>query len=167
MAKQTVTDATSKVIEQTISIARENGNSSVEPLHLAVALFDAIGDHVCTHAPEVDINLVRRNLQQLLLKKPSQTPAPLEASLSSSLSQLLQRSTKAAKANGDALVTLDHLFIALYDDREVVGAFLEAGLTKKLAQTAVDGLRCRQQTDPLVKLEERLKEIGFWDCRNG
>jgi ATP-dependent Clp protease ATP-binding subunit ClpB len=144
MTERTVTDATSKAIEQTLAIARDNGNSTAEPLHLAVALFqgdESIGARVCTRAPEVDINLVRRNLQQLLLKKPSQTPAPLEASLSSTFSQLLQRSSKAAKANGDALVALDHLLMALYEDREVAGAFVEAGLTKKLAQTAVDDLR--------------------------
>jgi ATP-dependent Clp protease ATP-binding subunit ClpB len=145
MTERTFTDATAKAIEQALAVARDHGNSTADPLHLAVALFqgdDSIGARVCTRAPDVDINLVRRNLQQLLLKKPSQTPAPLEASLSSSFSQLLQRSTKAAKANGDALVALDHLLMALYDDlREVADALMEAGLTKKLAQLAVEDLR--------------------------
>jgi ATP-dependent Clp protease ATP-binding subunit ClpB len=144
MTERTFTDATAKAIEQALAVARDHGNSTAEPLHLAVALFqgdDSIGARVCTRAPDVDINLVRRHLQQLLLKKPSQTPAPLEASLSSSFSQLLQRSTKAAKANGDALVALDHLLMALYDDREVADALKEAGLTKKLTQLAVEDLR--------------------------
>lgn len=144
MTERTLTDATAKAIEQTLAVARDHGNSMADPLHLAVVLFqgdDSIGARVCTRAPDVDINLVRRHLQQLLLKKPSQTPAPLEASLSSTFSQLLQRSTKAAKANGDALVALDHLLMALYDDREVAEALKEAGLTKKLAQLAVTDLR--------------------------
>jgi ATP-dependent Clp protease ATP-binding subunit ClpB len=144
MTERTLTDATAKAIEQTLTVARDHGNNTADPLHLAVTLFqgdDSIGARVCTRAPDVDINLVRRNLQQLLLKKPSQTPAPLEASLSSSFSQLLQRSTKVAKANGDALVALDHLLMALYEDREVADALKEAGLTKKLAQLAVEDLR--------------------------
>ena len=143
MSDRTVTDATAKAINESLTIARDNGNSTAEPIHLAAALFqgdESIGARVCTRN-DVDANLVRRNMQKLLLKRPSQTPAPLEASPSSSLSLLLQRATKLAKANGDALVALDHLLMALYDNREAKDALVEAGLTKKIAQTAVDSLR--------------------------
>lgn len=146
-SNRTVTDATGKAINAALAIARDNGNSTAEPLHLAVALFqneDSIGARVCTRIntdPPLDVNHIRRNLQKLLLKKPSQSPAPLEALPSTSLSQLLQRSTKAAKANGDALVALDHLLMALYDDRETKDALVEAGLTRKFAQKAVEELR--------------------------
>jgi ATP-dependent Clp protease ATP-binding subunit ClpB len=146
MAERTVTDATAKVIEQALSLARDNGHSSAEPMHLALALItgdDSLGARVCskTEGHAIDVNVVRRSLQKLVLKKPSQTPAPLEAGLSNSFSQLLQRATKAAKANGDALVALDHLFVALYDDREVKGAFEDAGLTKKVTTKILEDIR--------------------------
>jgi ATP-dependent Clp protease ATP-binding subunit ClpB len=144
MTEQTITDATSKIIEATMKLARDNGHSQAEPVHLAVALFqadDGIGSRICTRSQSGDINLIRRNLQKLLLGKPSQTPAPLEASPSSALSQLLQRATKAAKSNGDTLIALDHLLMALYEDRQVKDALQQGGLTQKLAQTTVDELR--------------------------
>jgi ATP-dependent Clp protease ATP-binding subunit ClpB len=142
---RTVTDASVKAINDALTIARDNGQSAADPLHLAVALFqgdDSIGARVCLKTSDsVDVNHIRRALQKVLLRKPSQTPAPLEASPSSSFSQLLQRASKAAKANGDALVALDHLLVALYEDRETKEALQEGGLTKKSAETAVTELR--------------------------
>lgn len=142
--QQQFTDATSQALEQSINIARENGHAVVEPLHLAVALFqgdESIGSRVTTRAENVDINNIRRELQRLVLKKPSQTPAPLQASLSGSYSQLIQRATKQAKANGDALVSLDHLLLCLYDEKEIEKVLKEAGLLKRVARVAVEELR--------------------------
>lgn len=144
MTERTVTDATAKVIEQALNLARDNGHSTADPIHLALSLFtgdESVGSRVCAKAQDADVNLVRRSVQKLILKKPSQTPAPLEAGLSNFLSQLLQRATKSAKANGDALVALDHLLIALYDDGEVKAAFEVAGLTKKIANTILEEMR--------------------------
>lgn len=145
MTERTVTDATAKAIESALTLARDNGHSQADPLHLAIALFDgddSMGARVCSRAEAgPDVTLVRRNLQKLLLKKPSQTPAPLEASISNALSQLLSRAKKAALAHGDALVALDHLLMCEYDERDVSKALDESGLTKKLARAAVDDLR--------------------------
>ena len=145
MVERTLTDATAKILEASLNIARDNGHSEAEPLHLAVALFqndDSIGSRVCARTEgNLHVNTIRRNFQRLLLKKPSQTPAPIEASLSSSLSQVLQRATKQSKANGDALVALDHLLMALYDDKIIRNTLEESGLTQKDAQAAVDSIR--------------------------
>lgn len=145
MTERTVTDATAKAIEQTLNLARDNGHSQAEPLHLAVVLFqtdDSIGARVCTRVEgSLDVNVVRRNLQRLLLKRPAQSPAPLEASPSSSLSQLLHRASKQAKANGDALVALDHLLACLYDERDVNQVLQESGLTKKIATKTMEDIR--------------------------
>ena len=141
---RTVTDATANAINAALTLARDNGHSQADPLHLAAALFDSddsIGARVCTKASNVDVHLIRRNLQKAILKRPSQSPAPLEAAPSSALSVLLQRASKAAKANGDALIALDHLLMALYDEREIKASLAEAGLTKKAAQSAVEELR--------------------------
>ena len=146
MTTQTITDATSKHIERALNIARDNGNSAADPVHLAVALFendDSIGARVCARAEgsAIELSVIRRELQKLLLKRPSQRPAPLEASPSSSFSSTLQRASKAAKAHGDALISVDVLLMALFDDTECKTALQAAGLTKKIAQKAVDDLR--------------------------
>lgn len=145
MTERTITDATAKTIERALNIARDNGNSAADPIHLAAAIFendDSIGARVCTRADGVqEVTMIRRELQKLLLKRPSQQPAPLEASPSSSLSTILQRASKAAKSNGDALLSVDILLMTLFEDKECKAAFEAAGLTKKMAQKAVDDLR--------------------------
>jgi len=44
-----MTDASTKEIKQTLTIARDNGHAIAEPIHLATVLFsddDSIGSHV-------------------------------------------------------------------------------------------------------------------------
>lgn len=145
MTERTITDATAKSIERALNIARDNGSSIADPIHLAAAIFEndnGIGGRVCARADgSAEVSTVRRELQKLILKRPSQQPAPLEASPSNSLSTILQKATKTAKANGDALLSVDILLMALFEDSECKNAFQTAGLTKKTAQKAVDDLR--------------------------
>jgi len=169
MAERTITDATAKAIEQALTVARDNGHPSAEPLHLALSLFtgdESMGVRVCAHVegnPNFDVNTVRRSLQRLVLKKPSQNPAPLEASPSTSLQQLLQRATKAAKANGDSLVALDHVFMALYGDREVKAVLEEAGLNQKVVTKALEGIRGNRKVTSVSAEEtyEALSKYGI------
>ena len=146
MSERKITDAAAKAIEESLHLARDNGNSQADPLHLAMVLWKdetSLGARVCARLPSstVDHHVVRKALQRLLLQKPAQTPAPLEASPSGSYSQLMQRATKDSQANGDALVALDHLFMATFDDPPVAKAYQESGLTRKQAQEAVEILR--------------------------
>jgi len=155
MTEQTMTDATVKAFQNALHIARDNGHSLADPIHLASAIFaddDSIGARVVARADSgagdmndstnmLDVALVRRHLTRLLLKKPSQMPAPLEASPSTAFNKIIQRATANAKANGDSLVALDHVFLALYDDKTVRMALEEAGLTRKLASKTLEDMR--------------------------
>jgi ATP-dependent Clp protease ATP-binding subunit ClpB len=153
MSDRTTTDATNKAIQEALDLAKNNGHALADPIHLAVILFekdDSIGARVCSRADRgasttpipLDVHSIRRSLQRLLLKKPSQTPAPLEASPSSALSKLFQRAGNNAKANGDALIALDHIFMCLYDaDKELKEALDNNGLPKKLAQKTLEDMR--------------------------
>lgn len=167
MTDRTVTDATGKVIERALNIAKDNGHSTGDALHLAVALFesdDSIGARVCTRADgSPEVHVIRRDLQKLLLKRPSQQPAPLEASPSSSFQKLLQRASKASKANGDSLIALDHLLMALYEEKEVSDVLTSAGLTKKIAQKTVDSLRGNRKVTSASAEEqyEALEKYGI------
>lgn len=153
MSERNTTDATNKIIQEALELARDNGHALADPIHVAVKLFekdDGIGARVCFRADKsassssipLDIHSIRRSLQRLLLQKPSQTPTPLEASPSSALAKLVQRAGSIAKSNGDALVALDHIFMCLYDsDKELKEALENNGLPKKLAQKTLDDMR--------------------------
>ncbi|KAG7336920.1 chaperone ClpB [Nitzschia inconspicua] len=145
MTERSMTDKTTKAIEAALTIAKDNGSSVALPVHLSAVLFqddDSIGARVCSRAEGgPDVTVIRRNLQKLILQRPSQTPAPLEASVSSDLGKLIQRAQKAAAANGDSLVALDHLLMCLYDEKDVAKALEESGLSRKMARAAVDDLR--------------------------
>lgn len=80
---------------------------------------------------------MRQYIQNALLKKPAQTPAPLESTPSPSFALLLLRAATLSKAKGDALVTLDHLLVALLNDREAKTALVEGGLNKAKVEATV------------------------------
>ncbi|KAL7463916.1 hypothetical protein ACHAXS_004267 [Conticribra weissflogii] len=155
MTDRTMTDATTKTIEQCLNIARDNGHSLAEPIHLASALFaedDSIGSRVTAKADAaasggtslqqvIDVRQIRQAIQRAILKKPTQSPPPHEASIGSSLQKVIQRAMSAAKANGDSLVALDHLLIAVYDDKVTKEALESVGLTKKIAVKATEEIR--------------------------
>jgi len=146
MTERTLTDASTKAIQQCLDLARSNGHAMAEPLHMASVLFDgatSIGSRVCTRAEGApDIMNIRKALQSRILKRPAQQPAPLEASASNTLSQVLQQAKKLSKANDDALVALDHILLALYSDREMNEVLSkESGLSKKMVQKTVEELR--------------------------
>ncbi len=148
MTERSLTDATANAIQEALQLAKENGHTLADPMHLAHVLFnkdDSIGARICVRAEpttsSLDVHTIRRALQRLLLKKPSQTPPPSDSSPSSSFGQLIQRATATAKANGDALVALDHLFLGLYDDKLVRDELVNAGLSKKLATKTLEDMR--------------------------
>ena len=108
---------------------------------------DSIGARVCQRVEgSLDVTIVRRNLQKLILKRPSQSPLPMEASPSHALQQLLNRAKKAAAVNGDALIALDHLLMMLFDEKMIEKALEgESKLSKKAVKIAIDKIRGGQK----------------------
>lgn len=155
MTDRTMTDATTKALEQSLTIARDNGHALAEPIHLAAALFaedDSIGSRVVSKAEAasssgayqhdiVDVRQIRQAIQRSILKKPTQSPPPHEASIESSLQKVIQRAMAISKSNGDSLVALDHLLVAIYDDKTTKDTLEGAGLTKKMAVKATEEIR--------------------------
>ena len=151
MSDRTMTDATTKALQESLVIARDNGHAQGEPVHLASALFaedDGIGSRVVAKSDAggepssiIDVRQVRQGLSRAILKKPSQSPPPHEASMSSSLQKIIQRAMALAKSNSDSLVALDHLLLAIYDDKTTKDVLESAGLSKKLAEKTVKSIR--------------------------
>ena len=179
MNDRTLTDATSKTLQECLTLARDNGHALADPLHLAVVLFDkddSIGAILCCRADgpsasaasssstPIDVHTIRRSLQRLLLKKPSQSPAPTEANFSSAMSQLLTRAGNAAKSNNDALIALAHIFIAIYDsDKDVKAELTNGWLPKKLAMKTLEDMRGERKVTSASAEEsyEALEKYGI------
>lgn len=154
---RTMTDATTKALERSLNIARDNGHSLAEPIHLAAALFetdDGIGARVVAKSSStdsmsgggsidvLDVRQIRQAIQRAILKRPTQSPPPHEASIGTTLQKVIQRAMAAAKSNGDSLVALDHLLVAIYDvDTSTKDVLESAGLTKKIVVNTTQEIR--------------------------
>lgn len=172
-ADRTMTDATTKALQEALVIARDNGHSQAEPIHLASALFaedDGIGSRVvarsdagCGPSPIIDVRLVRQGLSRAMLTRPAQNPPPHEASMSSSLQKVIQRAMALAKSNADSLVALDHLLVAIYDDRSTKDVLESAGLTKKVVEKTVQSIRGKRKITSTSAEEtfEALEKYGI------
>ena len=157
-----MTDATTTTLEKALTIARDNGHSLADPIHLAAALFDAddsigaprvVAKSSSSSAAStssrsysteqlVDVRQIRQAIQRAILKRPTQSPPPHEASIGSALQKVIQRAMAAAKSNGDSLVALDHLLVAVYDvDKSTKDVLESAGLTKKMVVDATQDIR--------------------------
>jgi ATP-dependent Clp protease ATP-binding subunit ClpB len=145
MTERTMTDATANLLQEALNIARENGHALCDPLHLAVALFakdDGLGARVCIKLDDaVNISSVRRSLSRLLLKKPAQTPMPTDVSPSTAFSKVMQKASSLAKSNQDSLVALDHIFLALYDDKLVATELDQAQMSKRIVTKVLEEIR--------------------------
>ena len=112
-SNRTMTDATTKALEESLAIARDNGHATAEPIHLAAALFaneDGIGARVVAKTDAstrggmsqniVDVRQVRQALQRAILKKPTQSPPPHEANIGNALQRLSKGPCQRLKQMG-------------------------------------------------------------------
>lgn len=86
-SNRTMTDATTKALEESLAIARDNGHATSEPIHLAASLFaneDGIGARVVAKTDPstrggmsqnvVDVRQISEMLYKRLSKGPCQRP---------------------------------------------------------------------------------------------
>ena len=121
----------------------------MSPLHLAAALFadeGGFGRQLCNKA-KIDPQLVERQLQKQMVRLPVQDPAPDTISPTSSFVGTLSKAEAVMRKQNDSHVAIDHLLVALIEDRQVADALKEAGLTKDVIETAVKSLRAGHKVD--------------------
>jgi len=141
------TDAAGSLLQAAAQLAERSGHAEVDPVHLAAALFDtagggnSVGARLCARVQGVAVDGLQRGLRRLLLKRPAQSPAPDQVSASAALTRQLNKARDVAKANGDALVAVDHFVPPLYDDKAVAAALQQAGLMRDKALAALEAMR--------------------------
>ncbi|WP_234111240.1 MULTISPECIES: ATP-dependent chaperone ClpB [Chryseobacterium] len=131
-----------EAIQKAQQIAMEFGNQSIEPQHLLEGIFqadDSISEFLLKKS-EAELNLVRERNRENLEKLPKVEGGNIY--LSQTANKILLDAPNIAKKMGDEFVTIEHLWLSLFEVNSEVSQMLKnMGVTKKGLETAIKELR--------------------------
>lgn len=131
-----------EAIQKAQQIAMEFGNQSIEPQHLLEGIFqadDSISEFLMKKS-EAEVNLIRERNRESLDKLPKVEGGNIY--LSQSANKVLLDAPNIAKKMGDEFVTIEHLWLSLFEVNSEVSQMLKnMGVTKKGLETAIKELR--------------------------
>ena len=121
---------------------REFGNQSIEPQHLLEGILQ-VDENISAFLmkkSEADLNLIREKNRESLEKLSKVSGG--EIYLSQSANKVLLEAPNIAKKMGDEYVTIEHLWLALFEINSEVSKILkDFGVTKKSLEMAIQELR--------------------------
>jgi ATP-dependent Clp protease ATP-binding subunit ClpB len=133
---------------QSLAVGRDH--QFIEPAHLMAALLDQEGGtvrHLLSQA-DVNVNLFRSQLSELLDRLPQVEGAAGEVHVSNDLGRLLNVTDKLAQQRKDSYISSELFILATLQDKGNVGMLLgKAGASKQLIEQAIEKLRGGQQVD--------------------
>ena len=133
---------------QSLAVGRDH--QFIEPAHLMTALLDQEGGtvrHLLTQA-DVNVNLFRSQLGELLDQLPQVEGAAGEVHVSNDLGRLLNITDKLAQQRKDSYISSELFILAVLQDKGNVGKLLsKTGASKQLIEQAIEKLRGGQQVD--------------------
>jgi len=133
---------------QSLAVGRDH--QFIEPAHLMIALLDQEGGtvrHLLAKA-DVNVNLFRSQLGELLDQLPQVQGAAGEVHVSNDLGRLLNITDKLAQQRKDSYISSELFILAALEDKGRVGELLrKTGATQSLVEQAIDNLRGGQQVD--------------------
>jgi len=133
---------------QSLAVGRDH--QFIEPAHLMAALLDQEGGtvrHLLSQA-DVNVNLFRSRLSELLDQLPQVEGAAGEVHVSNDLSRLLNVTDKLAQQRKDSYISSELFILAALQDKGNVGKLLsKAGASKQLIEQAIEKLRGGEQVD--------------------
>lgn len=131
-----------EAIQKAQQIAMEFGNQSIEPQHLLEGILqsdDSISSFLMKKS-EADLNLIRERNRESLESLPKVEGGNLY--LSQSANKILLEAPNIAKKMGDEYVTVEHLWLALFDVNSPVSTMLkDMGITKNMLEAGIKELR--------------------------
>ncbi|MGD2112430.1 MAG: ATP-dependent chaperone ClpB [Gammaproteobacteria bacterium] len=132
------------------SLALGRDHPFIEPAHLMIALLDQEGGtvrHLLAQA-DVNVNLLRSQLGEMLDKIPQVEGTPGEVHVSNELGRLLNVTDKLAQQRKDSYISSELFVLAAVEDKGGLGDLLrKAGASKSLIEQAITSLRGGQQVD--------------------
>ncbi|KAG2159864.1 P-loop containing nucleoside triphosphate hydrolase protein [Suillus bovinus] len=165
------TDKTQQSLSAAIQLAKDYSNAQLHPAHIAAALLnegagdDSPGSLSNTGASSLfssvlqkaggDPVIVKRGLQKIIVRLPSQSPTPEEVSMSAGALKVLREAQSLQKTMHDSYIAQDHIIIALLKDPSISSIIKEAGLTEAALKTAIE------QTRGNRRVESKNAEAGF------
>lgn len=139
----TFTEATRTAIADAHESARQLSHIQITPVHLGAALFsDQAGlAKRIVEKTGADGQKISRALNRLMVRMPSQSPAPSDIAPNRAFIQVLNDARNIQKDQDDSYLAIDHLLLALVKDKDIAGALQEGGLTPEQLKKAVTEVR--------------------------
>ncbi|CAG8509891.1 1866_t:CDS:2 [Ambispora gerdemannii] len=145
------TDKAEKTIQDALETAREHSHVQVTPAHIAVALLDSTdGESLfksLINKAGGDSLTTERNFTKLLVRLPSQEPAPVDISLSPQTSKVIRAAHDIQQKQKDSYISQDHLILALTEDPPSLQALTDSGVTKKALEVAIAHIRGNRRVE--------------------
>jgi ATP-dependent Clp protease ATP-binding subunit ClpA len=98
---------------------------------------------------------VKRVIQKIIVRLPTQSPPPDETTLSAATLKTLREAQNLQKTMHDSYIAQDHLLRALLKDSTIAAALKEVGLTEAVLNTAIEQIRGNR------RVESKSAEQGF------
>ncbi|KAJ3158948.1 hypothetical protein HDU86_002117 [Geranomyces michiganensis] len=149
MNPEIFTDKTNDVLSKAQGLAREFAHVQLAPVHIASAMFDdedGLIRSIITKAGG-DPAVAERRLKSLLVKQPTQDPAPDQISFHPATAKLLRTADEIRKRQKDSHLAVDHIIHALIEQKDIATALAEAGVSPKSLETAISQIRGNRRVD--------------------
>ena len=135
-----------ETVQQAVFLARQNGQQSIEPVHLMLALIDKARDVVGFVFQKLGVNMGQ---VQMLCQQDLQHLARVQGGepyLSNDSNKVLMKAQEISQQLGDEFVSVEPILLALLDVNSTVSRILkDAGVNQKDLQQAVLELRQGQK----------------------
>lgn len=168
------TDRSTKALSDAQDLATQYAHSQLQPIHLAVSLFDPPADlskdQQNTVPPQPlfkqvverahgDTQLLDRALKKALVRLPSQDPPPENVSVAPSFSKVLRSASELAKTQKDSFIAVDHLIQCLVQDPTISRTLADSNVPNtKLIDDAITQIRGNKRVDSKNADEEEEHE---------
>ncbi|KAF9316691.1 hypothetical protein BGZ91_005512, partial [Linnemannia elongata] len=156
------TEKTEKTIGQAQELAREFSNSQITPTHFVNAMMDETEEGPGSSLLKSILNKagaipeeIERAFKKLLVRLPTQNPAPIDISFSPQAVQILRKAQEHQKKQKDSFISIDHVILALMDDAPTWKVFTDNGITKTAFENAISQIRGNR------KVESKNAEAGY------
>jgi ATP-dependent Clp protease ATP-binding subunit ClpB len=143
------TEKTAELVTKAQDLARDFGHATITPTHFLGALFEdesSLFKSLISKSGADPVN-VERKVKSHLVKLPSQSPPPDDVSFSGASVKVLRNADDVRKKQKDSHVAIDHVILALLDDREASTTLTEAGVNRKSLEQAIASVRGNKRID--------------------
>lgn len=98
---------------------------------------------------------IKRGINKVLVRLPSQSPPPDDTTFSSASMKVLRQAQESQKTMHDSYIAQDHILLALIKDPTILAVLKENSLVEGTLKTAIEQIRGNR------RVESKTAEQGF------